>query len=88
MGLVHGDWLRIFVSELKTFVKLHFCDDIRSDDWLRKDVFEIGSQLHWIDSLNVTAGHFSQSAKHVEIAFITDDWDDVDGDSVFLSKET
>lgn len=58
--MILGKLLWIFISKSQTFVQFNFRHDIRSDNWLGKDIGEVVGQFHWVDPFNLSSSHLGK----------------------------
>ena len=74
------------ISELKTLVQLDLSFNVcgNNRDW--KHCCKIFRKGGWVDTLNSTACKLGKGAESIKIAFITFDWDNIDGNTGFAGK--
>ena len=60
----------------------HFCDNVGSNNRLRKNVGEVLVQSGRRDAIDIASGEFCKFGYRVQVALIARDRDNVDGDAL------
>ena len=63
----------VFVSELKTLMKLDLSHNVGGNDWKLVDVGEVLGERNWINSLNLSTCKLSKLTQSFKIALISND---------------